>query len=140
MSYSDLPTDEILDRPPLPPGCGFENGELVPLAREPETDDGERLAEILEDFGLAPAQIPNAAAALDELIEQLAIVRAAQALRAIVRRLDGTAPGAVLARAILADDEPARETAVRVGVSHTAILKGEGKVRARLAGGFPRSP
>lgn len=126
MSYED----EVLD-------AGFEGERLVPIAQPGPIDDADRIEDALLEAGVDPARIPGAVVALEDLLEGLAISRAAEGLRHLVRSMPPTAARAALERALLGDDRPAREVAAEIGVSHTAVLKSERKIRARLPEGFP---
>lgn len=130
MSYSDEPVDAL---------AGFEDGVPVPIYRGPEPDDSERLCEILEEAGMPAPLVPGAIRSIEAYVDRMANVRAAEAIHHLVRCLEGTAAAAALQRVMLGDTQPAREVAAEIGCTHTAILRQEAKIRAKLAGGFPRS-
>jgi hypothetical protein len=100
-----------------------------------DTDLSDAIAEALAGAGVAPTG--HLVEALESLVIEWAIQRAAEALHDIGLRLGDTATGHAFRRAVLGDDEePVRKVAERVGVSHVALVKSAAKIRQRL-GGLP---
>lgn len=116
------------------------NAPSIPgLGRDPEevgrpdpahNSLADQIAEALAGAGVAPTS--HLIEALEDLVIEWAIRRAAEHLRDVALRLDGTPTGAVFRRVILGDNEDARAAGARVGRSHTAILKASRKLQKRL--------
>ena len=112
---------------------GFENDQLVPIAPVPEPTDDDLLNELLAELGVTPTRSQRMLA--DAVLTSIALRRASDALGALLIRLDGTAAGVALRRALLGDGGLSlRDEAERIGCSHVTIFKHEAKIRQRLPG------
>lgn len=99
---------------------------------EPEGIDG--ILEILGERGL-PVSI-ELAEELERAIDVEATRRAAEAVRRIALRLEGSAAAVALRRVLAGTEgESLREAAMGAGCSHVAIWKLERKIKRRLTGG-----
>ena len=108
------------------------NIEWLP-APSAEPTVAETVEDALIEAGVPLINVAASAERLDALVQCLAIKRAAEYVRHLIRSLPGSAAAVALERVVLGDKEPARESAERVGVSHTAVLKQTAKLTSKLA-------
>ena len=104
----------------------------APTAAMPPADaEREALAELLVEHGCTPSE--GLLDKLDGLTTRIAFVRCAEALRFIVRSLEGTAPGRALERALLGPNgQSFADDASEVGTTRQNIAKLEKKTRQRI--------
>jgi hypothetical protein len=110
----------------------FADGALVPIYHPPALDRAHQLLEDLLDTGATLPDPGKTLLAIESWADSLAGERAAEALRMMAEKLDGTAGGVALRRVITGDKEPLRSAAKRAGVSHVALWLQERGIRKRL--------
>jgi hypothetical protein len=117
--------------------CDFSDlaGQEVLAVAVPEQTltDEDRLFDCLLENGTPVERVEGAVAAIDALIDELAIRRAAECLRRLLDRLpESTVGGAALRRLALGETESLRHSARKAGVTHRALAKAVATIRRRL--------
>lgn len=90
-----------------------------------------QLHEILLEAGIEPQELPAALRALEAHVEDAAIARAAEMLRALVERLPAR-DRVVWLRLMDRDQRPLREAATDAKISHVALIKRTRRLRAKV--------
>ena len=142
MSYIDendeLPAALYFKHDSKPvPALYFEHDGKPVTAELPQDASESALDDLLLEHGV----IANAEliAALDAYTEQQATGRAAAMIREMLSRLNGCAAAVALRWVVLGvGEQPMREQAASIGVTHQAILKAAKLIRRKL--GLPKDP
>ncbi len=108
---------------------------LAAAELDPAVRCQEKATDLIEDLLLcldSPVTDRNVRA-VEQYLSDLATVRAAETLRHWLLVLDHNAEAVALRRVVLGDcGEPLREAAKHARVSHVALWKAEGRIRAKL--------
>lgn len=118
------------------------NGKPLYQAALPESEfsPADDLVWQLVECGIvAPDRQGEAREIVELAFDRHGDARAADALRVIVARLEDTAAGLALRRALSGDKTPLRDAAEKAGVSHVAVWKQERTIAKRI-GGLTSSP
>lgn len=115
-----------------------DNGEAVPIADIPAPDARDEFEDALLDAELTADEIAHLMRLRDSDVAEEANRRAAQMVRELLMRLDGTAAAVALRFAVLgAEDASLREQAKAIGVSQAAISKQVRKIKTRVGLSLP---
>ncbi len=119
-----------------------ETGTFLPVewaetevAPEPQSTDIELLEDIVLDMHGQPT--PDGLSALESVVDELSIRRAAVLVRSLIRKLGDCAAGHALQRLITGERNGLTEAAKSVGCSKAAILKAEKVILRRVTGSGP---
>jgi hypothetical protein len=110
----------------------FEVAVKSAASPESEPTDRERIEDCLLASGVAVRKVGEIADDLERLLEQLATRKASEAVRHLLRKLDGTAAGKVLQRVVLGAEESLEEIGRQSGISKVGAFKAEQRIRERL--------
>lgn len=115
--------------------AAFWTGATVPApdALDAARANRERLEDGLLDAGVVPT--PGLLDEFEEVVETVAVTRAATLLSDVLRGVEGTRYGHAVWRVVFGPGgESLREAAERVGLSHEGLRKQEIALRSKLTG------